>query len=108
LLLHEGLLGAGGIEFDDGVVLLDGASGRGHPGDAEVGDHGCVDLNGALGGEFAAAADEDEEIALAGGGGGENGGRLGLAVAVGGIRGGGGNGKGQRPGRRIWGCPAGG
>src|ERR1035441_6219828 len=83
-LLHEGLVSAGGIEFDDGVGLFDAFTGRGHPGDAEVGDHGRVDLNGALGGELAAAADEDQEIALAGGGGGEDGGGLGLAVAVGG------------------------
>ena len=76
------LLGAGGIELDDGLALFDGGAGRGHPGDAEVGDHGGGDLDGALGLEFAAAADDDEEIALAGGGGGEDGGGLGLAVAV--------------------------
>ena len=39
LLLHERLLRAGGIEFDDAFALLDGGSGRGHPGDAEVGNH---------------------------------------------------------------------
>jgi len=82
LLLHEGLLGAGGIEFDDGIALLDAFAGRGHPGDAEVRDHGSVDLDGTLGFELTAAADEDEEITLAGGGGGENGSGLGLAVAV--------------------------
>ena len=82
LLLHEGFLGAGGIEFDDGLALFDGGSGRGHPGDAEVGDHGCGDLNGAFGLEFAAAANEDEEIPLAGGRGGENGGGLRLTVAI--------------------------
>src|ERR1019366_3740370 len=74
LLLHEGFLSAGGIEFDDGVALLDGGTGRGHPGDAEVGDHGCGDLYGSLGFEFSAAANEDQEIALAGGGGWEDGG----------------------------------
>ncbi|MCX6633369.1 MAG: hypothetical protein NTW28_37715 [Candidatus Solibacter sp.] len=82
LLLHEGLLGTGGIEFDDGFAFLDAGSGRGHPGDAEVGDQGCGDLNRAFRLEFAAAADKDEEIALAGGGGGEDFSGLGLAVAV--------------------------
>src|ERR1019366_7341434 len=74
LFLHEGFLSAGGIELNYGVALLDGGTGRGHPGDAEVGDHGRRDLHGALCFEFTAAADEDEEITLAGGGGGEDGG----------------------------------
>src|ERR1039458_2240479 len=105
-LLHEGLVSAGGIEFDDGVGLFDAFTGRGHPGDGGVGRHGRVDLNGALGGELAAAADEDQEIALAGGGGGEDGGGLGLAGGGGGGgRGGGGGGeKGEGgPGAEGWG-----
>jgi hypothetical protein len=63
-LFGQILLGGAGIEADNGVALLHILSGGRHPGDAEIGDHGGVDFDGAGGFEFTAAADDDQEIAV--------------------------------------------
>ncbi len=64
-LFDQVLLSAAGIEADDGFASLDLAAGRGQPDDLEVRDvDGRVDLNEAIGHQFAAASDEYQEIAL--------------------------------------------
>ena len=82
LLLHEFCWALEESNLTMVSPCFDGCAGRGHPGDAEVGHHRRVDLDGAFGLEFAAAADDDQEIALAGGRGREDGSGLRLAVAV--------------------------
>ena len=82
LLLLELLLSAGGVEADDGVAGLDQFTGRGEPGDAQIGNDGGDDLYRAGRPQLAAAADDDEEIALTCGSDGQRGASLHMAEMV--------------------------
>src|SRR5262249_49023490 len=64
LFLRELLLGAAGIEFDETVAGFDGLSGGSHPGNAEIGNDGGINLGGAGSLEIAAASDDDKELAF--------------------------------------------
>ena len=63
--LCELLGGARRIELDQAFTRFDAFAGRRHPGDAEVGDDGGVDLRRTPGLEIAAAADNRQKVALA-------------------------------------------
>ena len=64
LLLLQRLLGAAGVEADNWLALLHPFARRRQPGDPQVGDDGCVDLDRAAGPQLPAAADDDHEIAV--------------------------------------------